>query len=361
VRVDEFSYDLPPDLIAQRPLEERDASRMMLLDRVKQVLDDRKFRDLPQVLNPGDLLVFNNTKVFPARLLGRRRGTRSQKIGKNNPAVREYLSSEIELFLTSPEGHDVWQALVRPGRKVRKGEVLVFGDGELEAEVQRQGEYGLRRVRLRAQHGSVDDAIDRLGHVPLPPYIHRQDEASDRNTYQTIYAKERGAAAAPTAGFHFTEQVVSELQARGVETCEITLHVGLGTFQAVHVERAEDHKMEPERFEISESTASAVNRALDEGRRVIAVGSTSIRTLEHVALSNAGQLVPCRGETSLFVLPGFQFRITCGLLTNFHLPRSTLLMLVSAFAGKGLILTAYRHAVERRYRFYSYGDGMLIL
>ncbi len=359
--VDEFSYDLPPDLIAQRPLDERDSSRMMLLDRAKETLEDRKFRDLPQILNPGDLLVFNNTKVFPARLLGRRRGTRSQSIGKNNPAVREHLSAEIELLLTRHEGNDTWQALVRPGRKVRKGEILIFGDGDLEAEVQGRGEYGLRRVRLRAQHGSVDDAIDRLGHVPLPPYIHRQDEASDRNTYQTIYARERGAVAAPTVGFHFTERVLTELRTRGVETCEITLHVGLGTFQAVHVERAEDHKMEPERFAISQLAASAVNRALDEGRRVIAVGSTSIRTLEHVALSNAGLLMPCCDDTSLFILPGFQFRITRGLLTNFHLPKSTLLMLVSAFVGKGVLLRAYRHAVEQRYRFYSYGDCMLIL
>jgi S-adenosylmethionine:tRNA ribosyltransferase-isomerase len=361
VLVDEFQYDLPPELIAQRPLEERDASRMMLLDREKQTFEDRRFRDLPYILDAGDVLVFNNTKVFPARLLGRRRGARAQKIGKNNPARREYLSAEIELFLARPEGNDTWQALVRPGRKIRTGEVLVFGDEELEAEVLGRGEYGLRRVRLRAQEGTVDHAIDRLGHVPLPPYIHRQDEASDRNTYQTIYATTRGAIAAPTAGFHFSERVVRELRARGILTCEITLHVGLGTFRPIHTKHPEEHKMDAERFEVSESAASTVNRALDEGRQVIAVGSTSVRTLEHVALENGGKLVPCRGETSLFILPGYQFRVTRGLLTNFHLPKSTLLMLVAAFAGKDLVLKAYRHAVEQRYRFYSYGDCMLVL
>ncbi len=357
----DFDYPLPVQLIAQRPLPERDASRLMLLDRAAGGFEDRKFRELPEILRPGDLLVFNNTRVFPARLLGRRRGIRAQKIGKGNPAAREFLSGETELLLTRREGEDVWQGLVHPGRKVRTGEVLVFGDDKLEAEVLDRGEYGLRRVRLRAREGTVEQAIDLLGHVPLPPYIRRPDERQDRDAYQTVYAKVRGAVAAPTAGFHFTERVLAALGARGIETCEITLHVGLGTFQPVRSERVEEHRMEAERYEVSEAAAQAVERAWGDGRRVIAVGTTAVRTLEHVAREKAGKIVPGRGETQLFIVPGFEFRVVSGLLTNFHLPKSTLLMLVSAFAGRGLILRAYGHAVSEGYRFYSYGDCMLIL
>jgi S-adenosylmethionine:tRNA ribosyltransferase-isomerase len=359
--VNDFDYPLPAELIAQQPLPERDASRMMLLDRAAGSFRDHAFRELPQILRPGDLLVFNNTKVFPARLLGRRRGTTAQKIGKHNPAAREFLAAEIELLLTRQESEDCWQGLVHPGRKVRTGEVLIFGDGELEAEVLGRGEYGVRQVRLKARRGNIKDAIDRLGHVPLPPYIRRPDEPADQRTYQTVYAKVRGAVAAPTAGFHFTKRVFAELAARGIETCEITLHVGLGTFHPVRVERVEEHRMETERFEISESAAVAVNRALDEGRRVIAVGTTCVRTLEYVAREHAGRIVPGRGETNLFVFPGFPFQIVRALLTNFHLPKSTLLMLVCAFAGRELIFRAYQHAVAERYRFYSYGDCMLIV
>ena len=359
--LEEFNYHLPNELIAQHPLAERDASRLMLLDRAGQTLEDRAFREIPQILRGGDLLVFNNTKVFPARLLGHRRGVKAQRVGKNNPARRQFLASEIELLLTRQESDDTWQALVRPGRKVRTGEILIFGDGALEAEVLGRAAYGMRRVRLSAPNGPVEEAIDRIGHVPLPPYIHRSDDPSDRQAYQTVYAKARGAIAAPTAGFHFTERVFEELGARGVETCEITLHVGLGTFQSVHTERVEDHKMETEQFEISQSAAAAIDRALSGGRRVIAVGTTSVRALEHVALANHGRVVAGRGDTSLFIFPGFKFQVTRALLTNFHLPRSTLLMLVSAFAGREFILRAYRRAVEKRYRFYSYGDCMLIL
>jgi S-adenosylmethionine:tRNA ribosyltransferase-isomerase len=359
--LEEFDYDLPAELIAQRPLAERDLSRLLVVDRRTQAFEDRAFRELPEILQPGDLVVFNNTKVFPARLLGRRRGVTAQKIGKRNPARREFLKSEVELFLTRQESADTWQALVRPGRKIRTGEVLVFGEGQLEAEVLGRGAYGLRRVRLQARSGAVDAAIDRLGHVPLPPYIRRPDEASDRQAYQTVYAKTRGAIAAPTAGLHFTESIIGRLRARGVETSEITLHVGLSTFQPVHTERVEDHKMESERFEILPSAASAVNRALDERRRVVAVGTTSVRALEHVARENAGRIVEGRGETSLFIYPGFKFQVTRALITNFHLPRSTLLLLVSAFAGRELVLGAYRHAIARQYRFYSYGDCMLIV
>ena len=359
--LEEFNYELPKDLIAQRPLKERDASRMMLLDRVEQSFTNCRFRMLPEILKPGDLLVVNNTRVFPARLLGRRRGTQAQAIGRYNPTVHEYLSAEIELLLTRNELGDVWQGLVHPGRKIRTGEVLVFGGGELEAEVLGRGEYGVRRVLLRAREGSVESAIDRLGHVPLPPYVGRPDEASDRETYQTVYAKVRGAVAAPTAGFHFTRRVFDALRERKVETVEITLHVGPGTFRPVQTERVEDHKMESEQFEISDAAAASINEALADSRRVIAVGTTSVRTLESVALRNEGNIVACRGETDLFIVPGFSFQVIRGLLTNFHLPKSTLLMLVSAFAGRELIARAYQHAVEERYRFYSYGDCMLIL
>ena len=359
--LDEFNYPLSAELIAQRPLAERDASRMMVVDRASAGFEDRVFRELPQILKPGDLLVFNNTRVFPARLLGRRRGVTAQTIGKNNPAAREHLSAEIEVLLTRQESENTWQALVRPGRKVRTGELIEFGGGRLEGEVLGRGLYGIRRIRLSARAGTLEDAIDRLGHTPLPPYIRRPDEPADRAAYQTVYAKVRGAVAAPTAGFHFSERVLEKLRARGVETSEITLHVGLGTFQPVRAERVEDHKMESERFEISDLAASAVNRALDEGRRVIAVGTTSVRTLEHVAREHGGRIVPGRGETRLFIYPGFEFKATRALLTNFHLPRSTLLLLVCAFAGRELTLRAYRHAILERYRFYSYGDCMLLL
>lgn len=361
----EFDYHLPHSLIAQQPLAERDASRMMVLNRTRQAFEDRRFSELPGILRPGDLLVFNNTRVFPARLLGRRRGTRSQPVGKGNPAAREYLKAEVELLLTRRETGDVWQGLVHPGRKVRTGEILVFGAGELEAEVLDRGEYGLRRVRLisgaaRDGAATVDELVDRLGHVPLPPYIHRPDEPRDRETYQTVYARVRGAVAAPTAGLHFTQRVLTELAASGIEAAEITLHVGPGTFRPVQTERIDEHHMDPEVFEINEETATRLNRARREGRRVVAVGTTSVRTLEHAARAPEGQIEPCRGETNLFITPGFEFRVVGALLTNFHLPRSTLLMLVAAFAGREFTLRAYEHAVSEEYRFYSYGDCMLI-
>jgi len=359
--LDEFDFTLPAELIAQRPLPRRDASRMLVLDRSAQEWADRAFGDICKLLQAGDLLVFNNTKVFPARLLGRRRGLTSQPVGKNNPAQSTFLTGETELLLTRQESEDVWLGLVHPGRKVRTGEVLVFGEGELEAEILGRGEYGIRRARLRARTGTIEEALDKVGHVPLPPYIQRRDEAGDRSAYQTVYAKVPGAVAAPTAGLHFTPRVLEELAAGGIETCEITLHVGLGTFQPVRTSRVEDHRMEAERYEISEAAASTINRALDEGRRVIAVGTTSVRTLESVAREQGGRVAAGRGETCLFITPGFPFQVVGGLLTNFHLPQSTLLILVSALAGKELVLRAYQHAVVERYRFYSYGDCMLIL
>jgi S-adenosylmethionine:tRNA ribosyltransferase-isomerase len=334
---------------------------MMVLECKAETFRDQVFRDLPQILEPGDLLVLNNTKVFPARLLGRRRGIHAQPVGKRNPAARGFLKGEVELLLTRQDSEDVWEGLVHPGRKVRTGEVLFFGEGELQAEVIARGDYGVRRVRLRAREGTIEDAIDRLGHVPLPPYIRRADETQDHETYQTIYAKVRGAVAAPTAGFHFTERVIEALHQRNIETCEITLHVGLGTFQPVRVERVEDHRMEAERYEISDAAAAALNAALEQSRRIFAVGTTSLRTLEHLGREGSGKIEPGRGETSLFIYPGFTFRMIRGLLTNFHLPKSSLLMLVCALAGRDLTLRAYQHAVQQRYRFYSYGDCMLVV
>lgn len=372
----EFDYPLPPELIAQRPLTRRDTSRMMVVERATGGFEDRRFRDLPGLLRAGDLLVFNNTRVFPARLLGRRVGLTSQKIGKHNPTQREYLHAEIEVFLIRQEGEDRWKALVHPGRKVRPGERVIFGENELEAEILERGAYGVRLVRLRSMSAgeSVEALIDRLGHVPLPPYIHRSDDPADRETYQTVYAKVRGAVAAPTAGLHFSDEVFKALAECGVESCEITLHVGLGTFQPIRTEEVEKHRMEPESYEISESAAEKIRHAQRDGRRIVAVGTTVVRTLEHAAAVGGGRVRAGSGETSLFIYPlhpvnpidpkcrpEFRFQLTDALLTNFHLPCSTLLMLVSAFAGQDLTLRAYRHAVEERYRFYSYGDCMLIV
>jgi S-adenosylmethionine:tRNA ribosyltransferase-isomerase len=361
MRQEDFNYSLAEDLIAQHPLAERERARMMLLERVGGAIEERIFADLPAILRAGDLVVLNNTKVFPARLLGHRQGARAQRISPRNPAARKFLTAEIELLLTRDQGGEVWRGLVHPGRKIAVGERLVFGDGELEAEVMARGAYGERLVRLKAQRGSVEEAVERVGHVPLPPYIRREDEARDRATYQTVYAKRRGAVAAPTAGLHFTERVLERLRERGIITAEITLHVGPGTFQPVRVDPIEKHVMEAEEFEVSHDAEEAINRALEEKRRVIAVGTTVVRALEHVAGHCGGCIEAGRGETRLFIYPGFRFRVVSGLITNFHLPKSTLLMLVSAFAGREFILRAYARAVQQKYRFYSYGDCMLIL
>ena len=372
MRLNDFDYELPPELIAQQPLAARDAARMLLLDRSTKSFEDMSFAGVPAILEPGDLLVFNNTRVFPARLLGRRRGTCAQPIGKGNPAARDFLKAEVELLLTRRESDDVWQGLVHPGRKIRTGEILVFGAGEIEAEVLGRAQFGLRRVRLVPDPGepsaftggglgaTLDALIDRLGHVPLPPYIERPDSPADRETYQTVYARVRGAVAAPTAGLHFTERILNEIRARGVETAEITLHVGPGTFRPVQTPSVEDHLMDAEAFEINKDAAKQVNSALHDGRRIVAVGTTTVRTLEHSIRAGGGQVQPRHGETSMFIYPGFEFRAVKAILTNFHLPRSTLLMLVSAFAGREFTLQAYHHAVSARYRFYSYGDCMFI-
>jgi S-adenosylmethionine:tRNA ribosyltransferase-isomerase len=348
----DFDYHLPDDLIAQEALPDRAASRMLVVHRGEGRWEDRVFRDLPSYLGPGDCLVLNDSRVFPARLFGRRAGTRSLPIGKNNPKRREHLSGEVEVFLlraVSPDGRD-WEALVRPGRKMRVGERIRFEQG-LEGEIVARGEFGERTVRF----SGADDlfaAFERIGHVPLPPYIKRADEAADRERYQTVFAREKGSVAAPTAGLHFTGEILDACRARAAAVAYVTLHVGLGTFQPLHAERVEEGRLHAERYAITVENAERIRAA----QRVVAVGTTSVRTVESAARSGA-----LCGETDIFIYPGYEFRRVGAMLTNFHLPRTSLLLLVCAFAGADLALAAYRHAVEQRYRFYSYGDCMLIV
>jgi S-adenosylmethionine:tRNA ribosyltransferase-isomerase len=296
--------------------------------------------------------------VFAARLYGRRSGQHAQQVSSRNPAAKEFLHGRVEVLLTKDLGDCEWEALVHPGRKIGIGECLFFGDGELEAEVVGRGTFGERRLRFRPE-SDFFQRVERLGHVPLPPYIGRADRPEDRERYQTVYARQHGSVAAPTAGLHFTPEILGRIRQRGIELAEITLHVGLGTFQPVRAERVEDHKMHGEWFSVPEDAASQINRALEAGRRVVAVGTTTVRTLEFAA-RESGRVTPGSGEANLFIYPGFRFRVVGALLTNFHLPKSTLLMLVSAFAGRGLVLNTYEHAVRERYRFYSYGDCMFV-
>lgn len=358
--VSDFDYHLPEELIAQQPLPDRAASRMLHLERSSAVLTDRIFRDLPALLRPSDLVVFNDTKVFPARLFGHRSGARAQPLSPHNPASRGFLQGRVEALLVRQlPGENTWEALVRPGRKIGIGERLTFGEhGELHAEVVGRGEYGERKLRFEPV-ADFFGALERIGHVPLPPYIARQDTAADRARYQTVFARERGSVAAPTAGLHFTPEVLDQLRARGIETAEITLHVGLGTFQPIHVDVVEEHKLHRECYHISSDAARQINAALDEGRRVVAIGTTTVRTLEFAA-RETGRVETQSGEADIFIYPGFAFRVVGAMLTNFHLPKSTLLMLVCAFAGREQTLSAYRHAVATGYRFYSYGDCMFI-
>ncbi len=356
----DFDYELPEDLIAQEPLPDRASSRLLHLLRSTDKLEDLAFQDFPELLRPDDLVVFNDTRVFPARLYGRRSGSRAQPLSSRNPAAREFLKGRVEVLLTRRVGEFEWEALVRPGRKIGMGERLFFGeDHQLEAEVIARGQYGERRLRF-APVADFFSVVERIGHVPLPPYIARAGQPADRERYQTVYARERGSVAAPTAGLHFTPQVLERMRRRGIETANITLHVGLGTFQPVHAERVEDHQLHTERCHISPEAAAQINRALIAGRRVVAIGTTTVRTLESAARQEGGRIGAGGGEADIFIYPGFQFRVVGALLTNFHLPRSTLLMLVSAFAGRERVLGAYQHAVKERYRFYSYGDCMFI-
>ncbi len=355
MRLSEFDYPLPQELIAQEPLEDRAASRMLVLYRNEQRWEDRMFREFPRFLRPGDCLVLNDSRVFPSRLYGRRAGVRALRIGKKNPARKEYLKGRVEVFLLrpSPEDPKVWSALVRPGRKMQTGERVLFNGG-LEAEIIARGELGERTLRFRWE-GDLYQKFHEIGHVPLPPYIRRSDTPDDRERYQTVFAHHTGSVAAPTAGLHFTAQVLDACRAAGADVAFVTLHVGLGTFQPIHAEEIESHRLHPEVFEIREEDAARMRAA----SRLVAVGTTSVRTIETAGRAN-GLRASC-GETGLFIYPGFEFRATGAMLTNFHLPRSSLLLLVCAFAGKDLALAAYRHAVEARYRFYSYGDCMLIV
>jgi len=356
--VSEFDYALPLELIAQEPLADRGASRMLVLERATGKFFDRLFADLPELLAPGDLLVLNNTRVIRARLYGHRAGVRAQRLSARNPASRDFLTGHVEVLLTKQLDADTWEALVHPGRKIGVGERIHFDDG-LDAEVTERRPFGERTLRFRWA-GDFWERLQRLGHVPLPPYIRRQDQPQDAGSYQTVYARAAGSVAAPTAGLHFTPAMLDRLRAGGVEIAELTLHIGLGTFQPVRAERLEQHRLHAERYEIRPETAAAVNRALEQGRRVVPVGTTTVRTLEHAA-RESGRIAPEAGETALFIYPGFCFRVIGALLTNFHLPRSTLLMLACAFGGREALLGAYQHAVSERYRFYSYGDGMLVV
>jgi S-adenosylmethionine:tRNA ribosyltransferase-isomerase len=352
--VSDFDFHLPPELIAQEPPAERGMSRMLVLDRTTGAQRDALFAELPSLLQPGDLLVLNDSRVIPARLYARRTLLRDH----------EKPTGRIEVMLAEPAGENLWRALVCPGRKVAIGERLIFpsstGETVLEAEVIERGKFGERLL----QFASVDDffaVLDKIGHMPLPPYIRRDDAQDDRERYQTVFARDRGSVAAPTAGLHFTPQILDALTTRGVEVARVTLHVGLGTFAPLRVERLDEVKLHRERYTLSAHTAEAINRAVAEGRRIVAVGTTVVRTLEHCASQAAGSdLKPHSGTTEIFISPGFEFRLVRALLTNFHLPQSSLLMLVSAFAGRDRILAAYRHAVGQKYRFFSYGDCMFI-
>ncbi|MGH9503078.1 MAG: tRNA preQ1(34) S-adenosylmethionine ribosyltransferase-isomerase QueA [Terriglobales bacterium] len=359
--VSEFNYSLPEELIAQEPLPDRAASRLLHLDRGSEKLCDSHFRDFPGLLRADDLLVFNDTRVFPARLYGRRSGARAQSLSPANPAARDFLRGRIEVLLTHQVSREPneWECLVRPGRKIGAGERLFFGEqDELQAEVVARGSFGERRIRFAAAPDFFG-LVERIGHIPLPPYIDRPDSAVDRERYQTVYAREKGSVAAPTAGLHFTPEVLAQIGERGIETASVTLHVGLGTFQPVREERVEDHRLHREPYSISAEAASAINRALDSGRRVVAVGTTTVRTLEYAA-AKSGRIQAGSGEADIFIYPGYEFRVVGALLTNFHLPQSTLLMLLGAFGGRQRVLDAYAHAVAERYRFYSYGDCMFV-
>lgn len=354
MNVSDFAFGLPDELIAQAPPAERGASRLLAMERDSGRVADRVFADLPLLLGAGDVIVVNDTRVFPARLLGRRL-----------PG-----GGAAECLLVGPAGRaDEWLALVHPGQRLRAGSRMVFESAQpgsslpaLTAEVVGLHFHGRRTVRLWTDDGSpVWDAIERLGHVPLPPYIRRPDAAADRERYQTVYARERGSVAAPTAGLHFTPELLAELSARGVERVAVTLHVGYGTFQPVRVARAEDHVVEPESYEVTPMAAAALTRARAEARRIVAVGTTTTRALESLSIGEGGDVRPGRGLATLSIRPGHEFKLVSGLITNLHLPQSSLLMLVCAFGGREAVLAAYRHAVAHRYRFYSYGDAMLIV
>lgn len=364
MRIENLDYHLPKAQIAQRPLAARQASRMLLLDRANGAVSDSQFVVLPEILRGDEVLVFNNARVIPARLFGKRVGVHSQS--PSRASAREHLTGTVEVFLTRQLSGEDWQALVRPGRKLAVGERILFGQGELEAEILSRGELGIRTVRFSSRdHEPVQSHMQRLGHIPLPPYIEREDENSDRERYQTVFARIPGAVAAPTAGLHFSNEMLARIREKGIATCELTLDIGLGTFQPIHSNILEEHVMHTEAYEITDETVQAITSARAAGRTVLAIGTTVVRALEDSAqraqeYDTGHLLLSGRSEAKIFITPGYQFRVVDALLTNFHLPRSTLLALVCAFAGTQNVLAAYRHAVEAGFRFYSYGDCMLI-
>jgi S-adenosylmethionine:tRNA ribosyltransferase-isomerase len=375
--VRDFDYELPDELIAQEPPAERGASRLLVLRRSTSLLEHARFADLPGYLGVGDLLVVNNSRVFPARLLGHRvpsggtveallvRQLPPSKGGPEGPPLPAHtLPPDVGADLQVGPSSQMWEALMHPGQKLKPGARVVFErDGtQLHGEVIGRHFHGRRTIRVWSAEGQeVDTVIDRIGHMPLPPYIKRDDRPLDRERYQTVFARDRGSIAAPTAGLHFTTELFDALTSRGIERTEITLHVGYGTFKPIRVERVEDHLVDPERFTVGSDAAEALTRARRDRRRIVAVGTTSVRVLESLTIDERGAVAPQQGETHLFIRPGHQFRMVDGLVSNFHLPRSSLLVLVAAFAGRDRILAAYRDAIRRGYRFYSYGDAMLIL
>lgn len=341
MNVDIFDFDLPEELIAQVPIAQRDKSRMLVLDRKTGQIAHRNFYDIKEYLKPGDCLVLNDTKVIPARLYG----------------TKENSDRAVEVLLLKRNPEDVWECIMRPARKVKVGESVVFGNGELKGTVLSFDETGNRMMKFEYE-GIFEEVLDRLGEMPLPPYI--KEKLEEKSRYQTVYARNEGSAAAPTAGLHFTKELLAEIEAMGVDIAYLTLHVGLGTFRPVQADTVEEHVMHSEHYEVSKEAADKINHAKEKGGRVIAVGTTSTRTLETVGAKDA-VIRPCSGDTSIFIYPGKEFKVIDGLITNFHLPKSTLIMLVSAFAGRENVLAAYKEAVKQRYRFFSFGDCCLIL
>ncbi len=339
MKVSEFNYNLPEELIAQVPLEKRDTSRLMILDREKQTIEHKKFKDIIDYLEPGDCLVRNNTKVIPARIYGK----------KETGAKVEFL------LLNNIEG-DIWESIVRPGNKLHIGTKVIFGEGLLKAEILEIMPGGTRKVKFYYE-GIFNEILDKVGLMPLPPYIH--EELKDKDRYQTVYAKYNGSAAAPTAGLHFTPELLQKIEEKGIKIANVTLHVGIGTFRPVKEDEVEKHDMHSEHYYIKQEDVDIINKAKEQGKRIISVGTTSCRVLETVADKN-GLLKEAEGDTQIFIYPGYKFKCIDGLITNFHLPQSTLLMLVSALAGKDFVMEAYEKAVKEKYRFFSFGDAMFI-
>ncbi|QJC97047.1 tRNA preQ1(34) S-adenosylmethionine ribosyltransferase-isomerase QueA [Bacillus mojavensis] len=342
MKVDLFDFELPECLIAQVPLEQRDASRLMVLDKHTGELTDSSFKQIISFFKEGDCLVLNNTRVLPARLFG----------------IKEDTGAKVELLLLKQEAGDRWETLVKPAKRVKKGTVVTFGDGRLKAVCTEELEHGGRKVEFHYD-GIFYEVLESLGEMPLPPYI--KEQLDDRERYQTVFSKEIGSAAAPTAGLHFTEDILQQLKDKGVQIEFITLHVGLGTFRPVSADEVEEHNMHAEFYQMSEETAAALNSVREKGGRIISVGTTSTRTLETIAGEHDGRFKASSGWTSIFIYPGYEFKGIDGMITNFHLPKSSLIMLVSALAGRENVLRAYNHAVEEEYRFFSFGDAMLII